>query len=215
MVHLSEHYADADIVAASDVTLEGSKTSFARCLKAILGAGYEEFEQERDDHMAQLLNGPAIASMIDRMGKFLRERSPIRLAPDLDAIVGERFDVSNPLPPARRIIHNFPPVEFCYDTARTKRDQYPWPGLEKFGPFSRPWFSKRSPFILLICPDDAQGPNGPLAARRWDIGRTFFTGSNYWIAARSNRRCWLEQITVHDMGIALQLVVAALLGARP
>ena len=99
MVHLSEHYADADIVAASDVTLEGSKTSFARCLKAILGAGYEEFEQERDDHMAQLLNGPAIASMIDRMGKFLRERSPIRLAPDLDAIVGERFDLSNPLPP--------------------------------------------------------------------------------------------------------------------
>jgi hypothetical protein len=140
VVHLSEHYADTDTVSASDVTLEGSKPSFARCLKTILGSRYVQFDRELDDHMAQLLDGPAMASMLDRMGEFLRGRSPIRLAPDLEATAGERFDLSNPEPPTRKIIDEFPPVEFCFDTARTKRDQYPWSGLERFGPFSRSCF---------------------------------------------------------------------------
>jgi hypothetical protein len=52
--------------------LEGSKASFARCLKVILGSRYEQFDRERDDHMAQLLDGPAMASMLNRMGEFLR-----------------------------------------------------------------------------------------------------------------------------------------------
>ncbi len=178
MIHLSEHYAGTDTVAASDVMLEGSKASFARCLKAILGSRYEQFDRERDDHMAQLLDGPAMASMLDRMGEFLRGRSPIRLAPDLDAAVGERFDLSNPEPPARKIIDEFPPVEFCYDTARTKRDQYPWFGLERFGPFSRSWFSKRSPFILLICPEHVQGPSEQFF-RLFRDGITSVPGSKY------------------------------------
>lgn len=159
-VHLSEHYAGTETVPASDVMLEGSKASFARCLKAILpGYRYEQFDKERDDHMAQLLDGPAMSSMLDRMGEFLRDHSPIRLTADLEATVGERFDLSNPEPPARKIIDEFPPVEFCFDTARTKRNQYPWLGLQNFGPFSRSWFSKRSPFILLVCPEHVQGPS--------------------------------------------------------
>ena len=60
-VHLSEHYAETDTVAASDVILEGSKASFARCLNAILGTRYEYFDKERDEQMAQLLDGPALA----------------------------------------------------------------------------------------------------------------------------------------------------------
>ncbi len=158
-IHLSEHYAGTDTVSASDVMLEGSKASFARCLKVILpGYRYEQFDRERDEQMAQLLDGPALFSMLDRMGGFLRDHSPIRLAPDLEASVGNRFDLANPEPPARKIIDQFPPVEFCYDTARTKRNQYPWLGLQNFGPFSRSWFSKRSPFILLVCPEHVQGP---------------------------------------------------------
>jgi hypothetical protein len=128
--------------------------------------------------MAQLLDGPAMASMLDRMEDFLRRRSPIQLAPDLEATVGEQFDLSNPEPPARKIIDVFPPVEFCYDTARTKRNQYPWLGLQQFGPFSRSWFSKRSPFILLICPEHVQGPSEQFF-RLFRDGVTSVQGSKY------------------------------------
>jgi hypothetical protein len=38
IVHLSEYYGEADTVASDDVMLEGSKASFARCLRNILGS---------------------------------------------------------------------------------------------------------------------------------------------------------------------------------
>jgi hypothetical protein len=60
----------------------------------------------------------------------------------------------------------------------TKRDQYPWSGLERFGPFSRSWFSKRSPFILLICPEQVQGPSEQFC-RLFRDGVTSVPGSKY------------------------------------
>ena len=41
--------------------------------------------------------------------------------------------------------------------ARSKRHQYAWPGLEKYGPFSRDTFARPTPRVLVVFPQAAQG----------------------------------------------------------
>jgi hypothetical protein len=54
-------------------------------------------------------------------------------------------------------IHQAPPVQYYFDPARTKASPYPWPGIKQYGPFSKDTFPKRTPTILVVLPDTAQG----------------------------------------------------------
>jgi len=47
--------------------------------------------------------------------------------------------------------------EYCFDAAKSKREKMAWAGLERFGPFSRDSFARKSPKILVVCPDNAKG----------------------------------------------------------
>lgn len=49
------------------------------------------------------------------------------------------------------------PIEYCFDAARTKRSPYAWVGIDKYEPFSRETFSKKTPEIIVFFPDTAQG----------------------------------------------------------
>jgi hypothetical protein len=53
-VNLSAAYDDRTTIGAQEVYLEGSKTSFARCLKALLSREYDIFEQTRQREEAKL-----------------------------------------------------------------------------------------------------------------------------------------------------------------
>jgi hypothetical protein len=167
LVHLSESYvgddteADTVAIGADQVQLEGSKANFARCLKHLLGQDYGRFEELREEQTAQVLGGPAVSTLLDQMEGFFGERPPLRLTPKLVATVGKRLrlrDVVHPMA-MNKVVHQFPPVEFCFEPSRTKRHSYPWEGLTRYGPFSRSSFAKRSPMILLICPERLQGPS--------------------------------------------------------
>ncbi len=46
---------------------------------------------------------------------------------------------------------------YCFDAAKSKQAPYAWQGLEQYGPYSRDSFAKRSPRILVLCPDKSQG----------------------------------------------------------
>lgn len=169
MVHLSEKYSgqteeaqDGDHqVHTDEVQLEGSKANFARCLKHLLGQKYVQFDQLREEHTTRILGGAAVETLLGEMQKFFDGRAPLDLAPGLTATVGQRLDVQKLVRPAAldSIVHRFPPVEFCFEPSRTKRNKYPWLGLSTFGPFSRASFSTRTPVILLVCPERLQGPS--------------------------------------------------------
>lgn len=156
IIHLSESYDESASVPAKDVWLEGSKTSFSRCLRRLLGSHYRAFDDEREKLTAALLTGPAVVRITETMGKVLRESSPIELAPDLKCIVGDQISVANE--GTYRTILQASPVEYCYDSARTKRDTIAWRGINTHGPFSRETFSKKSPSVLVVFPDTVQGP---------------------------------------------------------
>src|SRR5207248_4050685 len=49
-----------------------------------------------------------------------------------------------------------PPVDYCFDAAKTKRKQLAWEGLVEFGPFHRDTFDKRTPRILVVVPRSQQ-----------------------------------------------------------
>ena len=49
---------------------------------------------------------------------------------------------------------------YCFDPAKKKREKYAWPGIEKFGPYSRDNFPAKSPRILVLAPDKASGKVG-------------------------------------------------------
>jgi len=155
VVELSDAFDDLASIPIQDVWLEGSKAAFARCLKTLLGHEYQRFDEARQHEEARFFTAQAIDGLLTKMGNFLQRKSPMSLAPDLDCTAGSRLVVANT--PEYRSVVTAAPVEYCFDAARTKRSQYPWNGIEQFGPFSRDTFAKKSPHILVLCPDTVQG----------------------------------------------------------
>lgn len=155
-VELSESYDGLVDIAVEDVWLEGSKTSFARCLKRLLGKTYEKFEEERLKQEANWFTGPAVGRLVKQMHKYLVKASPISLGGGLMCSVRDQLVIEN-LNGYTSVVAE-PDVEYCFDAARSKREKYPWNGLTKFGPFSKDTFARKNPTILVIFPDTAQGP---------------------------------------------------------
>jgi hypothetical protein len=154
-VLLSESFDGTDSICADDVMLEGSRASFSQCLKQLLGNRYESFEKERQFQEAACLTGPALDVMVTRMGGYLAKASPITLCSGLQCSVGEQIVIENVDSYKTHLLA--PPVDYCFDSARSKRHKYAWQGLDRFGPFSRDTFGKKSPRILVVFPDSVQG----------------------------------------------------------
>jgi len=154
-VNLSESFDEVTSINEDEVWLEGSRMSFARCLKTLLGDKYNAFEAERTIHEAKLLTGAALDDTLTRMGDLLAKKSPMQLAPNLLGYIGSRIEAVNNA--SYQTVISASPVEYCFDSARTKLNPYPWTGIKEYGPFSRDFFSKKSPEILVIFPDTVQG----------------------------------------------------------
>jgi len=154
-VHLSAAYDDRTSISANEVYLEGSKTSFARCLKVLLGRDYEAFEQTRQREEAKLLGGPAVNEMVGQFHQFFRKDPALALTKQLTATVGDQLKLTNTN--AYHTIHQAQPVQYYFDPARTKASPYPWVGIKQYGPFSKDTFPKRTPTVLVVFPDSAQG----------------------------------------------------------
>lgn len=155
IVYLSESFDKVDSIPEEEVWLEGSKTSFSRCLKAILGDQYEDFESARADQESQLLIGPALDTTLTEMQAFLVRKSPLQIAPDLQGTIGSCIEAINTN--EYQFVTTASPIEYCFDAARTKRSPYPWVGIDKYGPFSRETFSKKTPEVIVLFPDTVQG----------------------------------------------------------
>jgi Piwi domain len=155
VVYLSESFDQVDSINEEEVWLEGSKASFSRCLKTILGERYANFESERTDQESKLLIGPAVDNTLNEMREFLVRKSPLHIAPDLEGMIGSRVEVINTQ--EYQSVISTSPIEYCFDAARTKRHPFPWVGIDKYGPFSRENFSKKTPEIIVFFPDTTQG----------------------------------------------------------
>jgi hypothetical protein len=136
------------------VRLEGSKASFSRCLKKLLGNSYQAYDREREYQEANLLTGPAFDKLLNKMQDFLEKASPITLAEGLTCSITKRLKIENSA--NYQSVIASAPVSYCYDAAKTKRSEIAWRGIEKFGPFSRETFAKKSPKILVLFPDTIQ-----------------------------------------------------------
>jgi hypothetical protein len=155
IVTLAASYDNADFVPAAEVYLEGSKTSFARCLKALLGRDYDIFGQARQVEEAKLLSGPAINDLLQQFHQFFQKDPVLQLTRDLSVTIHEQLTIKDQL--NYQTIHRAPPVQYYFNPARTKAHPYPWMGIQQYGPFSKDTFPKRSPNILVVFPDNAQG----------------------------------------------------------
>lgn len=102
-----------------------------------------------------MLLGHALDSLLQKMEDLLRKASPIVLTSDLQANVTGRLGLTNR--EDYQAVTVCPPVEYCFDAAKPKRHEIPWAGLLRYGPFSRDTFSRRTPRLLVICPDQAVG----------------------------------------------------------
>ncbi len=154
-VILSEAYDNITKVFADDVLVEGSRASFAHCLKRLLGDMYDAFESERQQQEARVLAGDALDDRVERTGDYLRTASPVALCLDLECSVGDRIPVRNE--GTYRTVVQAPAIDYCFDSSRSKRSTYAWPGLENYGPFSRDTLAKKSPRVLFVFPDSVQG----------------------------------------------------------
>ncbi|MFW6195635.1 MAG: argonaute/piwi family protein, partial [Chloroflexota bacterium] len=155
-VMLSESFDELSRIPVGEVAVEGSRETFTICLRTILGSNYDRFEGERQRLEGDLLGGRGVDKMLTDMGGFLSSVSPIALGDGLGCVIEEeRLTVTNS--EQHRSVRRAQPVTYCYDPARTKRDQYAWRGLATYGPFSRETFAAKSPRILVLVPEVVQG----------------------------------------------------------
>lgn len=154
-IRLSEAYGDITTICVDEVWLEGNRASFSRCLSTLLGSRFEEFENFRDVEQSGLLNGPGFSQLLNKMEQELKKVSPIQLTKDLTCSIKAPLQLTN-----TEEYHTVIPLEssqYCFDPSRTKRNAYAWPGLERYGPYDRESFPKRTPRILVVCPDTVAG----------------------------------------------------------
>jgi len=152
MARLADSFDDKQTtIASSEVKLEGSRASFARCLRHLLGPRYTRFEELRSIQEARFLAGTAQEELLGKMHQVLIKASPLKLSPDLTANVAGRLSASNDTEHNSVVVAR--PVMHCFDSARSKKHEYPWSGMLKYGPFSRDSFSNKSPRIVVFCPD--------------------------------------------------------------
>jgi hypothetical protein len=154
-IHLAAAYDDRPTVSTNDVLLEGSRASFARCLKTLLGNDYDFFEQSRQREEAKLLSGPALNDLLQTFHQFFQKDPVLTITDEFTVTIHEQLTVANS--PAYQSIHRAAPVQYYFNPARTKANPYPWMGIQQYGPFSKDTFPKRSPTILVVFPDTAQG----------------------------------------------------------
>jgi hypothetical protein len=152
-VVLSETYDSQRCVRAAEVQLEGSRTAFARCLKTILGARLQEFETRREERESQFVTGPGLDNCLTQFVQQFK-KEPFALTEDVKASVGDQVSLQNS--DGFQTAIELTPVEYCFDAAKTKRNQFAWNGLDEFGPYSMDSFPKRSPRILVVCPNVVQ-----------------------------------------------------------
>ena len=152
-VQLSEATSETSI-ASADVQLEGSFENFSCCLKALLGGRYIALHKAIDDAEAAFRVGPAFDDIVERMGEFMRRKSPFPLGKQVEARIGQRLSISNG---SGTSVYTAPPVEYVYDRAGSKRDKYAWVGLQTHGPYDRITFAKKSPRILVVYPATVEG----------------------------------------------------------
>lgn len=155
VVLLSEATIAESTVGASDVRLEGSLESFSRCLGSLLGNRYAGLRNAIDDAEANFRLGPAFNAVVDKMGEFLKRKSPVMLGQGIEARVGDRLVIENEAESTS--VYTVPPVEYVYDRAGSKRHEFAWVGLQTHGPYDRTTFAKKSPRILIVYPAIAEG----------------------------------------------------------
>jgi len=158
-VQLAAAFDDVREIDESRVWVEGSRRSFKRCLEVLLGRNrYEEFDRRRQELEGTLLGGPGLDQLYSKMGEVLEKNSPIQITRGIECRVLGRIKPDNN--DAYKTVVDVGQGQYCFDPAKTKRADYAWPGIERFGPYSRDTFPKKSPRILVLAPDKATGKVG-------------------------------------------------------
>ena len=139
-VDLDETMDGRTSIAAELVRLEGSKFTFKRCLSKLLGQRYRDFEAEREAWEATYTSGPSFDSVLEKLSSSLK---PVNLGSGIVATIGAAITIENT--EGAPIYRELPPVEYCFDAAKTKRKAIPWDGLVEFGPYDGDTFQKRTP----------------------------------------------------------------------
>lgn len=150
-VELEESLNDQTSTGFDSIQLEGSKTSFKRCLSLLLGPQYRQFEQQRDIWESRFISGTSLKGALEKLASSPRV---VQLAPEIFATIGNAISVRND--EKAQIYRELPPVEYCFDAAKTKRKTIPWDGLVKWGPYDGDTFEKRTPRILVVVPQTEQ-----------------------------------------------------------
>jgi hypothetical protein len=150
-LELDESFSDVKSINIDEAQLEGSKANFKRCLAFLLKERYPDFDRGREILEARFTTAEAFAGLIKAFNKKGRT---VDLAPGLKAIVGEPIGVENK--PDNAAYVELPPVDYCFDAAKTKRRSLGWEGLVEFGPYDRDTFDKRNPRILVVVPQSQQ-----------------------------------------------------------
>jgi hypothetical protein len=92
------------------------------------------------------------------MGGVLEKTSPLEITSGIECRVVRRIAPTNI--GGYKTVVDVAQGEYCFDPSKKKRDGYAWPGIERFGPYSRDTFAKRSPRVLVLSPDKASGKVG-------------------------------------------------------
>ena len=152
VVHFDEAFDGLTEIPAADVQLEGSKAAFRRCLLGFFGIhGWRNFDYAREIEEAKWLSGKESFQRAARLIESMAKKGPLPLAPGISASLGAR--IIYPPGGERKSWVQFPPVEYCFDAARSKKKTLPWEGISEWGPFDQDGFEKRSPKILLVALD--------------------------------------------------------------
>ncbi|MBX3319724.1 MAG: hypothetical protein A4E19_18650 [Nitrospira sp. SG-bin1] len=141
-------------IPASECLLEPSLDTFTAIFSKILGDKKKAYDQAEWNGQATVVAAPSyLEELKDLKGQMLG--SELKISRDITVRFSELVQMENRL--GHESVINFGPIQFCFDSDRSRKHRFPSAGLEENGPFDQESFDKKTPRILVVGPADVQG----------------------------------------------------------
>jgi len=136
-------------------TIEASQATFSEVFGQVLGSRKADYDAAEWEEQAKYMASPGYLELLKKVSARLSSLPPMQLGRDLRMQFSGITEIVNSA--GHTTITQFDPIQFCFDSDRSKKDRIPSFGLARFGPFDHDYFDKKTPRILVVGPASVQG----------------------------------------------------------
>jgi hypothetical protein len=134
---------------------EASLTTFAHVFSRVLSPqAYDAYLAAEWTVQAATASGKGYIDQVAELTNWFGGQGPLAITPSLSCRFGNTLTAE--VGPPGSAAHLLPSVQYCFASDGSALDEFPFRGLDRFGPFDSRTFDKKTPRLMVVMPDDCR-----------------------------------------------------------